>query len=391
MGRKKKVLKPKEPIRLRNRLLKNGNRSLYLDKYIDGAREYEYLKMYLIPEVSSAAKLQNEETMKAALAIKAQRMIEHTNNLTGAKCNTSMGKMLLLDWLQVVRDKKLKYGFSGGRAKVYGYAIKHIAAYIGNKKVRLCDVDKNFLLGFIDYLASAKIFHRANNKVMGKATADNYYKILKACLKEALRCGYIPFDPTIQISAEEKKNITPTGETREYLNIEEVKMIQKVKPRTKIAEKVKQAFLFSCFTGLRISDVRGLLWSDIKGSGNGREICKKMEKTQKMVYVPLSSMALGYLPQKEDGKELVFDLPKQAATICRSVKSFCKMAGIKKNVTFHTARHTFATMCLTSGTDIYTTSKLLGHSKVTTTQIYADIINQKKVDAVNMISDNFKD
>ena len=391
MGRKKKVLKTKEPIKLRNRLLRNGNRSLYLDKYIDGAREYEYLKMYLVPGVTSAVKLQNEETMKAALAIKAQRMIEYTNNLTGAKCNVSMGKMLLLDWLQVVRDKKKKYGFSDGRARVYDYAIKHIAAYIGSKKVRLCDVDKKFLLGFIDYLTSAKIFHRNNDEVLGKATADNYYKILKACIKEALRCGYIPFDPTIQISAEEKKNITPTGETREYLNIEEVKMIQEVKPKTKIAESVKQAFLFSCFTGLRISDIRALEWSDIRGNGTEKEICKKMEKTQKMVYVPLSSMALGYLPQKEDGKELVFDLPKQAATICRSIKSICKMAGINKKVTFHTARHTFATMCLTSGTDIYTTSKLLGHSKVTTTQIYADIINQKKVDAVNMISANFKD
>lgn len=70
--------------------------------------------------------------------------------------------------------------------------------------------------------------------------------------------------------------------------------------------------------------------------------------------------------------------------------TWAKEAGIQKHVTFHTARHTFATMELTMGADLYTTSKLLGHTEVRTTQIYAKIVNSKKEEAVSLLDSAFE-
>lgn len=391
MGRRKKVLKPKEPIRLRDRLLKNGNRSLYLDIYENGIRKYEYLKLYLVPQIDEASRIQNENTLRAANAIKYQRVLEHTNGVANIKQNIGVGKMLLTDWLQVVREKRAKYGSSLERANTFRCVIGHINEYLGGKRVRLCDIDKQFLLGFIDYLSKAGKRNGKKNAFINQRTARDYYNTLKSAFRAAIREGYVLANPFERISDEELKPITPPQADREYLTIEEVKALQKVVPYNELSERVKQAFLFSCFTGLRISDVRGLTWGDMRQANGRMEIAKTMKKTHKKVYVPLSDIAARWLPQvKKESTSKVFNLPT-ASPLNIAVKKLCEMAGVTKKVCFHTARHTFATMCLTSGADIYTTSKLLGHSKVTTTQIYADIINQKKVDAVNMISDNFKD
>ncbi|MCB0537648.1 MAG: integrase catalytic domain-containing protein, partial [Bacteroidetes bacterium] len=68
------------------------------------------------------------------------------------------------------------------------------------------------------------------------------------------------------------------------------------------------------------------------------------------------------------------------------LKEWLWEAGIKKKITFHCARHTYATLQLTMGTDIYTVSKLLGHRNLSTTEIYAKVINEKKVEAANKIN-----
>lgn len=394
MGRTKKVIKLKEPIKLRQRKLANGNYSLYLDKYVKGVREYEYLGLYLIPEIDDASKLANVNTLKAANAIKAQRLLEHTNEVGGVKTSTNMGKILLIDWLEIVREKRAKYGSSMERANTFRCVIGHIKNFIGNKRVRLCDIDKHFLLGFIDYLTSASKRNGQKGTCINQRTAKDYYNTFKAAYRVALREDYVQLNPFDKVSEEELKPITPPQADREYLTIEEVKELQKVVPYNELSENVKQAFLFSCFTGLRISDIRGLTWEDVRTTNKGRiEIAKLMKKTRKKVYVTLSIEASKYMPTKsKDAQETdsVFSLCG-ATSLNKAVKTLCSMVGITKKVCFHTARHTFATMGLTSGADIYTMSKLLGHSKVTTTQIYADIINQKKVEAVDLISNNFKD
>lgn len=106
--RKKKQIKAKEPIRIRFKAIANGNKSIYLDCYQNGKRSYEFLKLYLIPETSEAAKVQNANTLQAANAIKAQRIMELANNQAGIKSNSQFAKMLLVDWMEVYQKVLLE-------------------------------------------------------------------------------------------------------------------------------------------------------------------------------------------------------------------------------------------------------------------------------------------
>jgi integrase len=114
-----------------------------------------------------------------------------------------------------------------------------------------------------------------------------------------------------------------------------------------------------------------------------------MEKTKHVVTIPLSTEALRWMPERGEA-ELVFDLPKSRNTRHKSINNWVKDAKIGKRITFHCGRHTFATLMLTLGGDLYTTSKLLGHRNVATTEIYAKIVDQKKVDTVSLVDNLFE-
>ncbi len=148
-------------------------------------------------------------------------------------------------------------------------------------------------------------------------------------------------------------------------------------------QEVKDAFLFSCFTGLRYSDVVNLTWDNISND----KIEFKQRKTGGVEYLPISQTAKDILVNSQNSKnksKFIFDVPTKVG-IFKHIKKWVKDAGIKKRVSFHTARHTFATMALTQGVDLYTVSKLLGHKDISTTQVYAKIIDSKKDEAVNKL------
>ena len=113
-----------------------------------------------------------------------------------------------------------------------------------------------------------------------------------------------------------------------------------------------------------------------------------MQKTQKLLNVPLSKEALDCLYPKDYADEPIFTLPAGASNIERNLTKWMQNAKITKHITYHCSRHSFATMMLTLGADIYTTSKLLGHANVNTTSIYAKIVDQKKIETVGLV-DNF--
>lgn len=115
-----------------------------------------------------------------------------------------------------------------------------------------------------------------------------------------------------------------------------------------------------------------------------------MQKTKEPIYLPLSPEALRWMPERGEktSEDAVFDL-SSTTHINILLKPWAKEAGIDKRFSFHTARHTFATMMLTLGADLYTTSKLLGHTDVKMTQVYAKIINRKKDEAVNLVNGLF--
>ncbi len=150
---------------------------------------------------------------------------------------------------------------------------------------------------------------------------------------------------------------------------------------------VKNAYLFSCFCGLRISDIIGLKWKNVYIDNGQYRLEVVMQKTKEPIYLPLSEESLKWMPDRGEktAEDRVFDL-STPTYINVILKPWAKAAGIDKHFTFHCFRHTYATLQIASGTDIYTVSKMLTHKNVTTTQIYADLVNAKKRETVNRIS-----
>lgn len=366
------------PVRIRFKELKNGNKSIYLDIYINGVRKYEFLKLFLVPEVSAEARAKNEHTMQAANAIKAQRILDIANKKPEVAINEK-AKVSLIEWLGEYRDMRLRLGKDSVRKSVNS-AIAYLDRY--NRKVRLCDVDREFIEGFIGFLEGVKF--KKGEKELSKRTISKHCETIRSALNVAVDLQILSRSPVASFnwaSIGGRKEIK-----RAYLTIDELKKLAATPCKR---EAVKNAFLFSCFCGLRISDVRGLLWKNVIPEDDKFNIEFTQKKTGTVVYFPLSKPAVSYLPtQRGSDSEHVFALCSDIA-ITKALNDWVTAAGISKHVTFHVSRHTFATLTLTLGSDIYTTSQLMGHSNVNVTQIYGKIIDKKKIEAAYRIDNLF--
>ncbi len=383
MAKTKKQTKAKEPIKIRFKCVANGNKSIYLDLYNEGKREYEFLKLYLIPEVDDASRAMNANTMQTANAIKAQRIIELANGKAGLQKASTRSNMLLMDWLGQYKKEQARKGLK--KINKTDTLASILVSYKG-RAIRLADVDKKYCKGFIDYLTHTYV--SAHKKaILNKSTARLYCGQLNAILNSAVRAELMLENPFSKIDASDKVQVSASQ--RAYLTIDEVKTLVATPCKY---DAIKSAFLFSCCCGLRASDVMALTWGKIVQDGEQSRIELVMQKTKEPLYLPLSQEALKWLPKRGNANDAdkVFTLPTHNY-INAVVKAWAKEAGITKNVTFHTSRHTFATTLLTLGADLYTTSKLLGHANVNTTQIYAKIVNQKKVEAVTLFNNVFED
>ena len=380
MPRTKKIKSLKEPVTVRFRDLANGSKSIYLDIYHKGRRSYEFLKMYLLPETSEAVKQQNAAILRAANTIKSQRVIMLANNEAGLKNTSVHAKMLLLDWMDTYYQSCEKRGRKGNHQ--IQNAIKIFKTY--RPKTRIGQVDREFCLSLKEHLCNG--YRTKSGATLSDYSVINYMAVLRAALNEAVRADIIPDNPLMKLSVAEKVK-APVSQ-REYLSIDEVQRLIDTDCKHGI---VKSAFLFSCNCGLRLSDVKKLRWGEIQTDGDKWRANIIMFKTQTPLYLPLSKNARRWMPEREsdDADELVFKGMLSDHYGNRVLRKWMKEAGIAKHVSYHVSRHTFATMMLTLGADLYTVSKLLGHTKIETTQIYGKIINQKKEDAISMLDSAF--
>lgn len=385
MGRKKTM--EKEPVTIRFKELANGNQSIYLDIYMDGVRKYEFLKLYLVPEKGRGktdAKRKNAETMAIANVIKSQRVLDIKNGIAGICQNNT--KMKLFDVIDIYGEKKTKTTLSDDDPnRILRILKKHLTKYKGDQ-VLIKDVDKNFCIGFMEYLRRYRM-HRKGRAHLNVNSCIIYYKCFCQVLKIAVREGIIKSNPAQEIPADDLPKSIESE--REFLTIDELRQLADTECKFPM---VKQAFMFSCFSGLRISDIRKLKWSQIetfteKGEQKYR-ITLRMTKTKKNITYILSNEAMKWLPDRGKDK-LIFTGLVQHSCLCYTIRNWVKEAGIDKKITFHCARHTFATMMLTLGADIYTVSKLLGHADLATTEIYAKIIDKKKDEAMGLIDKFF--
>ena len=344
---KKKISKAKEPIKIWQKKLRNGNIALYLRSYVANSDsksyEYENLGLYLVPERDTASKTQNKNTLLSANTIRAQRLLDLANGKAGIKKVSRSKKTLLVDWMEAYREKKAKFGQSKSNAVTINNVLMHLIKYKGNK-ITMDKVNKDYCLGFILYLNNAKTIGTTNplmgqhkERPMAKSTAKLYYNTFVTALNEAVRDGIIETNPTAKIKKEEKKPINVSCNTRPYLTIEELNALIST-PYKEV--NIKNAFLFSCFCGLRYSDVVDLKWSHFKSDGNGISIQKIQVKTKQMVIIPLNKEALSYIPERKDllHDGFVFNLPP-SYTINYHIKKWAKAAHIDKDISFHCLSH----------------------------------------------------
>lgn len=399
-----------EPVRLRSKKLSGGRRSLYLDIYWAGKRSYHFLKLYLLPETDAETRTYNAMMLKTAYMLKAQKMLalmadgmpsegvadkaglqtgvgtragtetlsdSGSSPVAGARStgNRTRKPLKLNDWMTAYRQQQERKG------RVGTWQIVHTADLLVRYKgadVTLTAVDKAFCLGFADFLLHG--YRTRCGKGIGRVTAANYFGRLNSALNAAVRAGLLAENPMEKL--DECERIRATARRRNYLTIDEVKrLIDTDCPHP----AVKRAFLFSCFCGLRLGDIYGLKWRDFVEEQGRWRIDMVMRKTQEPLYLPVSEQAYRWLPDGGNADAFVFKLPS-CVYINVVLKRWAQAAGIPKNLHFHVARHTFATMMLTLGADLYTTSKLLGHTDIGTTQIYAQIINPKKDAAVDLVN-----
>ena len=221
---------------------------------------------------------------------------------------------------------------------------------------------------------------------MSPHTLHLYQSTLVRMLNAAVKEGVLDRNPFY--SLERKDRISKQQAEKEYLTKEELKAFAEAPT---VNETTKRAFLFCCFTGLRYSDVSALTWRDIRQEDNGWIVSvKAMQKTGKQVVIPLNQSAISLLPDRNGCKpsQKVFDMT--CLSSCnKCLKKIAAAAGIEKKISYHTSRHTFAVLALAAGGDIYTVGKLLGHTSINSTQVYADVVMETKVEAISRISSYF--
>lgn len=352
----------KTSVTLRKKTLAKGKKSLYLDIYHNGQRWYEFLKLYLSKGPTPFDKSSNKETINLAESLRSKRYEELISNKHG-NIASYRSQTLLIPFVEEIAGKHKKQN----TINTWLSTIKHLNLYTEEKPVTFAQITPKWVQGYKDYLSST----------LSHNTAMAYFEKLVTILNKAVKDKIISDNPASGIERLKKK-----GNHRHYLTAEELQ-------RLAVAEcdlpDLKKAFLFSALTGLRLSDIELLKWRDIHHSKElGYYIQYSQKKTEGAEVLPISAQARDIIGEAKDRDSKVFHLESRN-WIGIKLKFWLMRAGINKPITFHSARHTHATLLLTSGADIYTVSKLLGHKQVTTTQIYAKIIDKKKVDTVNML------
>lgn len=375
---------PKEPIKLRVKALSNSL-SLYLDLYKEGKRQYDFLKLYLNEETTLKVKEQNRQTLEIANTILHERIADL--NKKGAGFVSPKGKVNFISYILFQADEALK---RSGNKHGYYYTLqalaKHISLYSGDN-TQLKQVDKDYIKGFISYLKAAKNFNykrtgteRDKDVLLSQNTQHNLFMKFKYVIRKAVKADVIAVNPLDKLEDSDK----PKEEdgTREFLTIEEIKKLIATECKNNI---LKRAFIFCCLVGLRYGDISAITWGELEQGNNGETLLRfKVKKTKRGETFPVSDEALKWLPDRgaATNEDVIFVLPKNDSAN-RQLSRWVKLAGINKQITFHCSRHTAATLNLSLGTPIETVSKLMGHTKISTTQIYAKIIDEKKKEAVN--------
>ncbi|HEY1194221.1 site-specific integrase [Flavobacterium sp.] len=368
-------------ITLKKKKLKNGTYSLFLEFYKGSTvdtngqrihlRDFEYLKLYPLQDPKSAAeKKKNKEIEILAEQIFSIRKAEYFQGKFDIK-NTAKSKRRFLDYFNEKAEEKIDSPKNYGN---WTAALLHLKKCIPANLI-FDEVDENFI-------KKVRLYFDKEAKTKSKLSLSlnskySYFNKFKAALRSAFDDGYLSINYAAKI-----KSFEQAESQREYLTHQELKKLASTGCKYEV---LKRAFLFSCLTGLRWSDINTMKWSEVRDEGDMCRVNFRQEKTEAVEYLYISDQARQLLGDRKDNADRVFIGLKYSAVYNNEIVRWCNRAGISKHITFHSARHTNAVLLLENGADIYTVSKRLGHREIRTTAIYAKIVDAKMREAANLI------
>jgi integrase len=377
-------------VSLRQKKISKGRKSLYLDFYppiphpeTGEPTRREFLGLYIFEKPKTPFdKTHNTETLKIGESIRQKR----ENFLNKPEIYSQyekeqlrlkeLGEQCFVEYFQELANKRQSSNHDNWNA-----ALNYLKSFT-NGKLRFADLNEKFLEDFKEYLLTTKS-NRSKKTTLSRNSAVSYFNKVKATLKQAYKDGILQTDLNAKV-----KPIKAAETRREYLTLEELNKLVKTPCSDSL---MKRAALFSALTGLRFSDIQKMTWGELEYiKEQGYFLNFNQKKTKGVEVLPISEQAYSLTEGKENPNDMsqdkqVFEGLKYSAYHNKHLFQWIGAAGITKDITFHCFRHTFATLQLFNGTDIYTVSKMLGHKDLKTTQVYAKIVDEAKRTAANKI------
>ena len=342
----------KSRINLKYKDIDGGRKSIYLDYYRNGKRVRESLRLYLLPEVSRKAIAENKDVMKKALEIQYRKLSELAAEDSGVVLETIAPDIPLANIIKDYHTEILSRGDKSTANNIMGM-WRAVTAFRG-ETINLINVDVDYCDELVDFLRDE--YHTVHGKLK-MTTARAYIYLFSGALNLAVENGLIRRNPLFFVKIHDR--ITNERPKKQYLTVDEIRILMDTQCSVISRPQVKQAYLFAIFTGLIAYDIVNLKWKDIKTTPDGKV---SVWCASRKIFIPLSSNAMRWLPDTSNRRGLVFKgLPKDTE-INNILKLWQKKAGIEKRLNFTLARNTFAYLILSTGADVATFCSLMGIS-----------------------------
>lgn len=365
-------------VTLRKKAISKGRSSLYLDFYpavespVTGElTRREFLGMYVFDKPKTPVdKQHNIDTTAIAESIRQKR----ENNYNKPEIYSDfekerlrvkrLGDLDFIEYFKKLMNKRTGSAYAGWRS-----SLNYLDAFTGGS-IKFSELTESKLYEFREYLLTTNSFRRRKNK-LSQNSAASYFGKVKEAIKQAHKEGIIQTDLGGRVESIQEQETQPA-----FLDIEELNMLVRTECEIPV---LKRAALFSCLTGLRFSDIEKMIWAElVHMKGQGHFISFRQEKSEAVEMMPISEQAYSFAGERGEPGDKVFQGLEYSADNNLILAEWLKAAGITKHVTFHGFRHTFATMQLFHGSDLYVVSKMLGHRSLKSTQRYTKVVDEQK-------------
>lgn len=365
-------MQPCKTVTLRKRERRNGMYSWFLEFY-PGYRDMETMQLI------------RRQSLGIYTYIKPNNINEKQFNLRMMeKCEAIRCRVfeeVVNDRYEFFSQRKMKGDFLAYYKKLtdkknqkWLYVYRHFEKFTSGK-CTFGEVTVDLCRKFQDYLINAEKL--SGHGTISRNSTAGYWSTFRGMLTVAYREHKIKDNVNDYL-----ERISGESKIKDILTLEELRRLSATPCKIDV---LKRAALFSCLTGMRISDILNMKWDNVRTYADGGKYVQFLSvKTKVANIIPISEEAYRLLPGKNQSPTVFVGMKREMTTA--PMQEWIKSAGIKKHITFHCFRHTFASLQIEMGTDVYTVQELLAHKNVSTTQIYARHAEGKKREAAGKIT-----